>query len=783
MSRFSEKDISKQDHLTSKRLVDITLAGYENQEKRPPESLIELVHWARRFVQNQDGKTYIPFIHNKISIDGTFLQYAEESFAEVHAVHTDAITSWTTEHKHEHFVGVGIYRIKLGKLVFYHCGLFHKGNQNEDEVSFFVLVQRKDFDRYKEFRDGFEDWQKERERSSQEIEVIGGNPISYDLDVTWDDIFLPEDLRNKITTTVEGFLKSKEIYKKMKVPWRRGIGFWGPRGCHAKGTEILMYDGTIKKVEDIEVGDLLIGPDSQPRRVLELVRGQDEMFKITPSKSNPFIVNSEHILHLVSTSGLFTNKLNISVRDYLNLSNWAKSRLLLRKSGVVNFDKKNIDLFDPYFIGLWLGDGTTGQSGITVSDSDTVNIDYIYKVAQSFNLHVSPQRKSGANCATYNISGTKGKLNPLIDKLKDLGILRNKKIPLDYKQSSEQDRLQLLAGLIDSDGHYHVPDTKIPTKGYFEIIQKSEVLSNDIVFLARSLGFGATIKETVKSIKSQNFSGKYFRIGIFGDINRIPVRLERKKPHVGKPKKNHLLYGFEVEAVQPDQYYGFVVDQDHLYIDGDFFVCHNCGKTSVLRLLIAQYQEFKPVTIQPGHTSPDELLEEAFEYAEDHAPALLFFEDLQELVKTIDLRHFLQLLDGLQKRDGILTVVTGNDFSDLQENLKSRPRRFDRFFEFPLPTVEQAKRYLSKYFGDILTEKKIEGLSKKAVKLKFTYAHLQEVYFNAVFIAIPEGREVPNEQDVNMSLKQVVEEKVAADSDFEAQQRDLTDDYDREEDY
>lgn len=438
MSRFSEKDISQQDHLTPKRLADITLAGYENKVTRPAESLIELVHWARLFVQSNDGKTYIPFIHNKISIDGTFLQYAEESSAEVQAVHTDAITSWTTEHNHEHFVGVGIYRIKLGNLVFYHCGLFHKGNQNEDEVSFFVLVQRKDFNRYKEFRDGFDKWQKERERSSQEIEVIGGNPISYDLDVTWDDIFLPDDLKNKITTTVEGFLKSKEIYKKMKVPWRRGIGFWGPRGC---------------------------------------------------------------------------------------------------------------------------------------------------------------------------------------------------------------------------------------------------------------------------------------------------------------------------------------------------------GKTSVLRLLIAQYQEFKPVTIQPGHSSPDELLEEAFEYAEDHSPALLFFEDLQELVKTIDLRHFLQLLDGLQKRDGILTVVTGNDFSDLQENLKSRPRRFDRFFEFPLPTVEQAKRYLTKYFGDILTEKKIESLAKKTVKLKFTYSHLQEVYFNAVFIAIPEGREVPSEHDINESLKQVAEEKVAADSDFEAQQRDLTDDYDREEDY
>src|SRR5690606_4506190 len=201
-----------------------------------------------------------------------------------------------------------------------------------------------------------------------------------------------------------------------------------------------------------------------------------------------------------------------------------------------------------------------------------------------------------------------------------------------------------------------------------------------------------------------------------------------------------------------------------------------CGKTSVLRLLMSQYKEFKPVTIQPGHSSPDELLEDAFEYAEEHAPSLLFFEDLQEMMRTVDTRHFLQLVDGLVKRDGILTVVTGNDFSDLEQNLKSRPRRFDRFFEFPLPDLEHSKKYLTKYFGDILTSNSIDVIANKTVKKNFTYAHLQEIYFNAVFIAIPEGREIPNEEDVLLSLKQVSEEKDSADSDFESKKRDLTDD-------
>jgi ATP-dependent 26S proteasome regulatory subunit len=111
----------------------------------------------------------------------------------------------------------------------------------------------------------------------------------------------------------------------------------------------------------------------------------------------------------------------------------------------------------------------------------------------------------------------------------------------------------------------------------------------------------------------------------------------------------------------------------------------------------------------------------------------------------------------------------------LEENLKSRPRRFDSFFEFPLPDIEQTTKYLNRYLVDILPSKKIVTIAKKAVKNKLTYAHLQELYFNAVFIAIPEGRELPNEDNLELSLKQVLKEKKAADSDFAERQRDLTD--------
>jgi hypothetical protein len=784
MNRFSEKQISAQESLTVSRLANIAV-GYNPKFERPEQSLIELMHWARILVSQNDSGDWIPFIHNKISIDGSFMQFCEESGISINAIHTDALTSWESDHHDEHFVGVGIFHIAKGDLKFYHCGLFHKGNQNEDEVSFFVLVKKNDYEPYVALRNEYEAWQNKRERDSQEIEVIGGESIPYDPSVSWDDIFLHGDLKERIITTIDGFLNSKAIYEKLKVPWRRGIGFWGNRGCHAKGTKILMFDGSLKNVEDVIIGDFLMGPDSKPREVLQLVRGQDEMFEVTPSKSSSFVVNGEHIIHLKTSKNVrsMPNEINISINQYRKLSDGVKrsSWYTLQKPKIVEFTQNTVEL-DSYFIGLWLGDGTSGGTGITVSDEDKSTIQYLHCMAKSYDL-LTPQRKDGASCVTYNLATRVGGSNEIRKILKSLGILNDKRIPKKYLVSSVQDRLNLLAGLIDSDGHYHVADTKLPTKGYYEITQKRQGLANDIVYLSRSLGFRATITETTKTIKDIGFIGTYFRVGISGDVERIPVRLARKEASIGNPNKSHLSYGIKsINSIGMGYYYGFVINEDHLYLDGDFFIHHNCGKTSCLRVIMAQYPQLKPVTIQPGHQNPDELLEEAFEYAEQHSPSLLFFEDLQEMMKTIDIRHFLQLLDGLQKRDGILTIVTGNDFSSLEENIKSRPRRFDSFFEFPLPDIDQTIKYLNKYLVDILSTKKIESIAKKAVKNKLTYAHLQELYFNAVFIAIPEGREVPSAANVDLSLKQVLEEKKNADSDFSSKRRDLTDDFEEEDD-
>ena len=93
--------------------------------------------------------------------------------------------------------------------------------------------------------------------------------------------------------------------------------------CLGRGTPVLMYDGRILPVEEVVVGDLLMGPDSTPRVVQSLATGSEELYKVTPVKGDPYVVNESHILSLKRTSAHAGDPrrgevVNVGVLDYIN---------------------------------------------------------------------------------------------------------------------------------------------------------------------------------------------------------------------------------------------------------------------------------------------------------------------------------------------------------------------------------------------------------------------------------------------------------------------------------
>jgi len=404
-------------------------------------------------------------------------------------------------------------------------------------------------------------------------------------------------------------------YLNLYTPYRGLLLYHGLGSgkCHAKGTPIMLADGSTKLVEDIQVGDFLMGDDSKPRTVLSLAQGRDKMYDIIPVKGEKYTVNQEHILCLRASgfpkmsfnkhkgnhsfniqwlennefqSRTFSYDLNnmeekrkeaeaffenvkdtdnvyeIAVKDYLELSDKKKGFLKGYRTAV-DFPEKELPI-DPYMIGYWLGDGASNSSRITSQDSTVLY--YFSKQLPKYGLALNYYCQYD-----YGISGDgRYNNNVFLNTLKENNMINNKHIPMIYKCNSRTNRLSLLAGLLDSDGHY--------SSGGFEFTQKNEALMDDVVYLARSLGFSCykSEKKTTWTYKGEKKEGKAYRMTISGNgLEEIPTLIPRKRASPRNQIKDVLVTGIQAKYVGEDEYYGFMLDGNSRYVLGDFTVTHN----------------------------------------------------------------------------------------------------------------------------------------------------------------------------------------------------------------
>lgn len=245
--------------------------------------------------------------------------------------------------------------------------------------------------------------------------------------------------------------------------------FYNPKGivclptgtgkCLARGTKILMYKGTTKNVEDIVVGDIIMGDDNTPRTILSLANGFETMYQIIPENGEPYTVNESHILSLkVTGNGIIINNikylkndiLDIPLLDYLDLSNEKKNRL----------------------------------RGFKVA------IDFIQE---------TPLPNSPRTFGLKLISRFPGKSFHFNNEYIDF-----KSIPLVYKKASKKDRLLVLAGIIEYKG-------VLQNHRYYTLDISNNTLRDDIIFLTRSLGFNSYSEKSIIYIKGDIESIPIFR--------------------------------------------------------------------------------------------------------------------------------------------------------------------------------------------------------------------------------------------------------------------------------
>lgn len=338
---------------------------------------------------------------------------------------------------------------------------------------------------------------------------------------------------------------------------------------------------------------------------------KNKRFVVTDDMSNEEALKQ---LETFKETITFPDVLEIEVDKYLKLSKSNKSSLMGFKSNGVNWPHKDLKL-DPYLMGLWIGDGIVDGMSFALSPQTdpeiitylidwckTNNAELVHDAAYRFRIRrreVSQGRlaiEHGITCDTCK--GCSEKINPLCDlpvipymsdmkrsaknPLKDVldsyGLLRKKFIPEDFLLNSRENRLKLLAGLIDTDGYLGNDGKRI------QLAQSNHEITKQIEFLARSLGFVVTsclIKKT--NIVFGNGKPKdypdHLGLNISGEhLSDIPCRVARKRCISSTPNKDQMRTSIEVASIGRGTYYGWRVDNNKRFVLPDLTVVRNCDQ-------------------------------------------------------------------------------------------------------------------------------------------------------------------------------------------------------------
>jgi DNA gyrase/topoisomerase IV subunit B len=313
------------------------------------------------------------------------------------------------------------------------------------------------------------------------------------------------------------------------------------------------------------------------------------------------------------------NIFDINVQQYLALPNSTKTHIKgVINTEVVQWTEQYLPI-DPYILGLWLGDGMSDCHAFASMDSeiiktwaiwtDTIGCEichvknipphenhsfYIRRRGSSYGKRSSigdlshssticegcitskhtcnacdwtfDKKTDTINCNGTNINGRNVvNLNPFKELLKRHDLYKNKHVPINYIINSEKNRLELLAGMIDTDGRLKKQEDSYS----YEISQceKRKHILESFRIIAGSLGFRAKIYGT---------SG-LFTLSITGDnIHKIPVKLQRKQiVSQTRLKNTHKIHKIEIKSVGMGPFCGWNIDKNERFLLGDFTITHN----------------------------------------------------------------------------------------------------------------------------------------------------------------------------------------------------------------
>jgi len=371
-------------------------------------------------------------------------------------------------------------------------------------------------------------------------------------------------------------------------------------------TPVYTPSGT-KKIGDIRVGDKVIGSDGKPHNVVGVFpQGVKETYKITFNDGFSILAGDEH-LWSVSSPNYGKNRKNERRKKSLVLSTkqmFEGGKIRVKGIGYnkdneyeietyfkspngnnkwqipivesIQFERNDNLPIDPYLLGLALGDGSFNKKNIRFS----VHKDDYDNLFTSLNLKENKSQGNKRN----------GYINVNLS-LYDLGIehtrSHNKFIPEIYKYSSIENRLSILQGLMDTDGHCMFNGSGKFLGTEFSTISKQ--LCDDVVEVVQTLGGIARVKTRIPTYTHNGEKKKgqlAYRVNIKLPKGLNPFRLKRKSERYVEPTKYpNGRFIKNIEKVGFEKSVCISVDSpDKLYVTEHCIVTHNTTSTIIASL-------------------------------------------------------------------------------------------------------------------------------------------------------------------------------------------------------
>jgi len=404
--------------------------------------------------------------------------------------------------------------------------------------------------------------------------------------IAWCRFFLPGYFRDTSPDFHYGLVRA--VFSKQNEYLALPRGFAKAQSLKSK---VLTPDGWTR-IGDLHVGDFVMGADGKPKRVEGMSPTTEmDLYRLRTRDGRSTLCNLDHLWEVTCPSNTGLRKIVKTTREILknfkshrvdkrSATESIEYRYFIDTCDPMVFMEKDLPI-DPYTLGVWLGDGSSDSGTVTTDDPEVFD-------------HIPYETVKRKPRFSYSVRG----IRPFLRKM---DLLKNKHVPDVYKTASVGQRLDLLRGLIDSDGYV------LNGGRNFEYVSARKRLFDDVVDLIRSLGGTATRAEQMTRFDPFSAWKPSYRLSARIGHGLCPAKIDRKaRRWRGSIKTKAAIVDIAFETRGPGRC--IKVDGD-LYITDDYLVTHNTTVVQGCLAFMAAHRLRKfIVLVEKSFTEASEVL-------------------------------------------------------------------------------------------------------------------------------------------------------------------------------